>query len=308
LYFTEPGAEFLASGPDEALAAAIDPARLSVDAAMYDLDLATIRNALLNAQQRGVVVRLVVESDNLDEEAIQRLEDAGIPILDDRRDGYMHNKFVVLDRQEVWTGSMNFTSNDAYRNNNNLIRIRSNRLAENYTVEFEEMFADDLFGPDDRAATPYPSLVVNGTTLETYFSPDDGVASRLVELIAGAQQSVHFLAFSFTSDEMGQALLERSEAGIQVAGVFEESQYNSNGSSSEFDRLRAAGLDVWLDANPRNLHHKVFIIDSRIVITGSYNFSRNAETRNDENVLVIHSAEIAARYEVEFQTLLDMAK
>ena len=56
----------------------------------------------------------------------------------------MHNKFVILDRLEVWTGSMNYTINGAYHNDNNLVRVRSNRLADNYTAEFEEMFVDDL--------------------------------------------------------------------------------------------------------------------------------------------------------------------
>ena len=57
----------------------------------------------------------------------------------------MHNKFTVIDRLEVWTGSMNYTINEAYFNDNNLIRIRSEQLAENYSTEFEEMFVDDQF-------------------------------------------------------------------------------------------------------------------------------------------------------------------
>jgi hypothetical protein len=69
VYFTQPGADFLEGGPDEALAQAIDDARLSVDVAVYDLNLATIRNALLHAAQRGVTVRMVMESDNMDDAA-----------------------------------------------------------------------------------------------------------------------------------------------------------------------------------------------------------------------------------------------
>jgi phosphatidylserine/phosphatidylglycerophosphate/cardiolipin synthase-like enzyme len=203
---------------------------------------------------------------------------------------------------------MNYTSNDAYRNNNNLIRLRSSKLAQNYTTEFEEMFDEDLFGPADRAATPYPSLTINGVPIEVYFSPDDGVAAHLIDTLATARQSICFLAFSFTSDDIGDALLARAEAGVTVAGVFETSQYKSNGKSSEFDRLRTAGLDVWLDANPRNLHHKVFVIDGQTVITGSYNFSANAENTNDENAMIIHSPEIAGLYQAQCQLLLSDAK
>ena len=303
VYFTDPGgpnAESLRGGPDSALAAAIDGARLSVDIAAYDFDLWSLREALMAAQRRGVTVRMVTDSDNIENEEVQELKDAGIPLLGDRREGLMHDKFVVIDRLEVWGGSMNYTVNDAYKNNNNLIRIRSSRLADNYTTEFEEMFVDDQFGPRSPTNTPYPSLSVEGTPLEIYFSPDDGVTDHLVELIQSAQQSIHFLAYSFTSDDIADAMLERARSGIQVAGVFEENQVKSN-RGDEYNRLRSAGLDVRLDGNPRNMHHKVIVIDGQIVVTGSYNFSASAENNNDENTLVIFNAQIASQFEGEFK-------
>ena len=96
-------------------------------------------------------------------------------------------------------------------------------------------------------------------------------------------------------------------AGITVAGVFEEGQYHSN-TGTEFDNLLAAGLDVRLDGNQRNMHHKVFIIDGETVITGSYNFSRSAEERNDENTLIIHDPEIAILYLAEFERVFEKAR
>ena len=76
---------------------------------------------------------------------------------------------------------------------------------------------------------------------------------------------------------------------------------------TEFDNLRDNGLGVHLDGNPRNMHHKVIIIDEKIVITGSYNFSQSAEERNDENVLFIHNAEVAETYLNEFERVLAKA-
>jgi len=139
-----------------------------------------------------------------------------------------------------------------------------------------------------------------------YFSPDDGVLHHILELVNGAQQSVYFMAYSFTSDELAQALLERAAAGIEVKGVFEADQYLSN-IGTEFDPLSAAGLDIRLDGNPDHMHHKVIIIDEQIVITGSYNFSANAEDRNDENLLVIHDPALAHLYLVEFQRVFALA-
>jgi len=248
-------------------------------------------------------VRVVVDSDNLEENEVQELVDAGIPVLGDRREGLMHNKFTVIDRMEVWTGSMNYTITDGYRNNNNLIRLRSSKIAEDYTTEFEEMFVDDLFGPDVRAATPYSEVKVDGTLLEVMFSPDDGVSGRLVELLAGAQESIQFLAFSFTSDDLAEVLLERAAAGVRVSGVMDAGQAESN-SGGEYERFRSNGLDVFLDGNEDKMHHKIFIIDGKIVVTGSYNFSTSAETRNDENILILHNQDVARSYSEEFQRIM----
>ena len=205
IYFTDPkspSAESFRGGADAKLAAAIQEARVSVDMAILDLNLWSLRDALINAYRRGVTVRVVTDSDYLDEPEIQDLLEVGISVLGDRREGTMHNKFVVIDRSEVWTGSMNFTTTDGYLNDNSLLRVRSARLAEDYTTEFNEMFDDDLFGSDVRSATPYPNLKVEGVPIEVYFSPDDGVASHLQELIQSARESLYFMAFSFTSDKL----------------------------------------------------------------------------------------------------------
>ena len=115
------------------------------------------------------------------------------------------------------------------------------------------------------------------------------------------------MAFSFTSDDIAQALKDSANRGVIVSGVFEESQYHSN-TGTEYDNLRATGLDVRLDGNERNMHHKVFIVDGEVVITGSYNFSRSAEERNDENTLIIYSPELAAQYLAEFERVFAKAK
>ncbi|UCD43298.1 MAG: phospholipase [Chloroflexota bacterium] len=303
VYFTEsesPKASTLRDGPDAALVEAIDQARLSVEMAMDSLDLWSLREALLAAHRRGVDVRVVVETDNLNSEEVQELIANGIPSQNDRQAGLMHNKFAVIDRLEVWTGSMNFTVNGAYRSDNNLIRIRSPDLAEDYLVEFEEMFTDRQFGPNSPANTPYRQVKVSGTLVEVYFSPDDDTIERVIELVMDAQHSVKFMAYSFTDDELAAALIENVGSGLHVSGVLEKSQALSN-TGGEYETLLENGVNVRLDGNPASMHHKVLIIDEQVVVTGSYNFSQSAKTRNDENTLIIHSAEIAALYLEEFE-------
>jgi phosphatidylserine/phosphatidylglycerophosphate/cardiolipin synthase-like enzyme len=236
----------------------------------------------------------------VDLQAVRNLKKAGIPVVDDDRGAIMHNKFLIIDGATVWTGSWNLTDNGTYRNNNNVVELRSVRLAENYTAEFEEMFRGGDFGPTSPADTPHPRLRIGGVTVENYFAPEDEVVEKLVPLLEGAQSSIRFMAYSFTHDAIGQAMRDRAAAGVAVQGVFEDRQAGND--YSEYNRLsRVDGVEVRLDGNPYIMHHKVIVIDDETVILGSFNFSASADEKNDENVLVIHSADFAAHYLAEFR-------
>jgi phosphatidylserine/phosphatidylglycerophosphate/cardiolipin synthase-like enzyme len=312
IYFTDPNAPHARDyegGPDEDLAAAIDQARLSVDVAAYSLTLWSIRDALIHAFQRGVEVRMVMESDNIDTDEVQALKDAGIPIVGDQREGLMHNKFVVIDRLQVWTGSMNLTVGGAYRDNNNLLRLASPEAAQAYRNVFDEMFSEKLFGPDRSIHYSVPvKLTIENTDLEIFFSPEDKPASRIIELVQGAEHSIHFMAYNFTSNEIGEAVMERAQAGVGVSGIMDEGQVRSS-QGTEYDPFIQTGLDVRLDGNENGLmHHKVLIIDRKIVITGSYNFTASAEESNDENVVIIFNPEVAELYYQEYLRVYDQAQ
>ena len=310
IYFTDPESPLSpqeTGGIDGPLAASIDSARLTVDVAIYSMSLRSVRDALIRAHERGVQVRMVMESDNMDRSAPQALIEAGIPIIGDRREGLMHDKFVVIDRSEVWLGTMNFTYSGTYEDNNQLIHIRSVEMAENYTTEFEEMFVDDMFGDRVVPETPNPEISIAGTDMEVYFSPDDGVAEYISEILNDAEESIRFMAFSFTTDEFGEAIREQAENGLTVAGVMEEQQVKSN-IGTEYDFFKQAGLNVFLDGNEGQMHHKTMIVDESIVITGSYNFSRSAEIRNDENVIIFHNEKIADFFLQEFHRVYEQAQ
>lgn len=302
LYFTDPANPVSRQGTggvDGPLVEAIDAARLSIDVAAYSLTLNSVRYALIRAHNRGVTVRMVMESTNMDRSDPQQLIEAGVPIVGDNQEGLMHNKFMVIDRSEVWMGSMNFTDAGAYDDNNNLFRIRSTKMAENYTKEFEEMFVDDKFGPNVVAQTPHPTLTIDETQVDTYFSPDDGVQAALLPLLSNAQESIYFLAYSFTSNQLGDVVRAKAEQGLTVEGVMDAEQIVSN-QGTEYDPFKQADLMVREDGNEGLMHHKVFIIDGKIVAFGSYNFSQSAETSNDENLIVVYSEPIAQQFIQEF--------
>jgi phosphatidylserine/phosphatidylglycerophosphate/cardiolipin synthase-like enzyme len=309
------------AGLDEDLAALLDQAENTVDLVAYDFDLESLAEALIAAEERGVRVRMVVESDNVlsNEHLLVGLERAGIPVIEDKRQsGLMHNKFVVIDEQWVFTGSWNMTENGTYRNNNNAVLIASPALAENYTIEFGEMLGRE-FGPTSPADTPHPRVLITvekideagqsqerQVEVESYFAPEDDTAAAIVENIEDAQHRIRFMTFVFTSEEIADAMIERSQAGVTVQGVMEDRNLGSG--YSQYERLRRQVHDVLPDGNPYIMHHKVIIIDDETVITGSYNFTKSAEESNDENVLIIHDPEVAALYVEEFGRVYEQAR
>jgi phosphatidylserine/phosphatidylglycerophosphate/cardiolipin synthase-like enzyme len=298
-------------GLDDRLVALVNRSQRTLDVAIYEFNLRNVAEAIARAADRGVRVRMVTDSDTLADRdvatqgALDIVRRAGISIVADGRRGLMHHKFMVVDGEWVETGSANYTDREAYRNNNNAIVIQSRALAENYIAEFEKMFAGQFGGAKPRS-TPHPIVSLVGSRIESYFSPEDRAATHVVRWMSAARQRIHFLAFSFTLDALGDAALQRARSGVEVGGVFEESGVANE--FSEFGRLKEAGLDVLLDGNPWNLHHKVMVIDDRVSIFGSFNFSASADRENDENLLVVEDVGLATAFEQEYQRVRALAQ
>jgi len=128
-----------------------------------------------------------------------------------------------------------------------------------------------------------------------------GCEDLLLDLINRANRSIHVMIYSFTLDDLADALIAAHSRGIEVKVLVEKDNAYIRGS--EIEKLIESDVEVALDSNPYLMHHKVMIIDGKIVVTGSYNWSWSAENRNDENIIVIINEEIATKYEEEFNRL-----
>ncbi|MEM1990780.1 MAG: phospholipase D family protein [Candidatus Bathyarchaeia archaeon] len=140
--------------------------------------------------------------------------------------------------------------------------------------------------------------------LGVYFSPKGGCAGQVINWINRANTTIHILIYSFTLDSIGEALINAYNRGVKVKVIFEKEQLSQY---SEHEKLRAAGIEVRNDTNPSLMHHKVMIIDSIIVLTGSFNWSDAAENRNNENLIIIKSTQIAEIYEREFEKIWSLS-
>lgn len=301
-------ADVLTNAFDDTVRAHIDAAQATIDYAVYNTSFVGIANALNAARARGVQVRVISEGSTSNG-ALDDLHPE-IPVLL-RTDGAgsgMHNKFIVIDAElpaaaHTITGSTNMTNASLFNDANNLVIVYDQALARAYRSEFEEMWggsgpqpnpAQSRFGGAKTDNTPH-LFNVGGTLIAAWFSPSDGTAQRIIEVLGAADHSIEFALFAFTHYGMADALIDAEDAGVNVRGIIEGDDL----STGLFNYLQSGGVLVNPDQVPMTLHHKYAIVDRAdpgsdpLVITGSHNWSHNADNHNDENTLIIHSATIA---------------
>jgi phosphatidylserine/phosphatidylglycerophosphate/cardiolipin synthase-like enzyme len=152
----------------------------------------------------------------------------------------------------------------------------------------------------NNAILPQAPLPAAGTML-VYFSPHGGATEAIVQEINGAKRDILVQAYSFTSQPIAKSLLEAKKRGVAVEVVLDKSQRTEKYSAADF--TRNAGIPTYIDGTHAIAHNKIMIIDERTILTGSFNFTRAAEERNAENLLVIKdNAVLVKKYIANFKT------
>ncbi len=291
----------------------IDQAVYTIDVAVYNANLDHWIDALVEAHERGVQVRYIFE-DQASNSALSG--SLPFPILEGNTVELMHNKFLSIDAADpakafLVTASMNWTESGLEDDFNNVLIFQDQAMAKAYRTEFEEMWGSsgpqpDLakarFGPAKLDNTP-SFLSIGGRIVELYFTPSDRIVPLLAERLHSADHDVQFGLFILTMDELSAALKDLWFEGLDVRGIIEERYI----SGSDFDFLLGQGVPVQ-EHEPYGLfHHKYALVDATapdsnpMVITGSYNWTNTATTANDENVIILHDADIANQFLQEFE-------
>ena len=293
---------------NDTIKAYMDRAQSTLDICVYNASDATIATAINDAYNRGVSVRYIADDDVVN--SMLSSLNPNIPIVyrDPVPAGIMHNKFIIVDANSannawVMSGSTNWTNpNNLFNDYNNLIFIQDQAIAKAYTLEFEEMWGG-TFGTHKTNNTPH-KFIVDGKDVEVYFSPSDQTTSKILEVINDVDYTLEFGLLGFTRDDLGQAVIDMHNSfGTNVRGIIED----VNTTGSEFAALIAAGVNVKSHMGiSYAFHHKYAIADADVtlsdptVLTGSHNWSSNAENNSDENTIIIHDHTIANIYLQEF--------
>ncbi len=137
-------------------------------------------------------------------------------------------------------------------------------------------------------------------SIEAYFCPADNCSQKLISQFDSAKSSIDGAIYSFTLDSIGDSLVSAKKRGVNVRIVMERQQLSEY---SELEKLQNAGINVRIDSNPAYMHDKFAVIDKNVVATGSFNWSQNADEKNNENLVIINSQELAQKFETEFDVI-----
>ncbi len=130
-----------------------------------------------------------------------------------------------------------------------------------------------------------PAQSPTSVPISVYFSPKGGCTEAVVNVLQGAKKLIRVQAYSFTSAPIAKALVDAHKRGVQVQVILDKSQRSEKYTSASF--VSRAGIEVLIDDKHAIAHNKIMIVDDEVVITGSFNFTKAAEEKNAENLLII---------------------
>jgi phosphatidylserine/phosphatidylglycerophosphate/cardiolipin synthase-like enzyme len=141
-----------------------------------------------------------------------------------------------------------------------------------------------------------------------YFSPDDQLALRLIELIEQETQSIHACIYTFTHKGIAKALIAAKNRGVEVELIVDRFSVKSR---APLQRLVQAGIPVYVwDPDPMRktahrplMHHKFCVFGSEKVWTGSFNWSYEAANLHRENAVLMADKALAIAFQGQFLTV-----
>jgi phosphatidylserine/phosphatidylglycerophosphate/cardiolipin synthase-like enzyme len=310
---------------DVAVREFVGDAKHTLLVAVQEIDSEPIAESLLEASRRGVTVRVILEGDYLLEEKarpqpwdlappatshegnrriLNALLRARIDVISDLNPRIFHQKFVVRDpgrtTAAVLTGSTNFTLTDTGKatggtNLNHLVALHGASAVDQYQAEFERL-RSGTFGDLHERVEPRPrEFILGGMRVKPLFAPRHGPEMEVMKQMLKARESIDFAMFTFSnSSGIDDTMLRLAQAvpKVRMRGVLDRGQGLRDWAPTR--ALEAAGVELFVNAlgnGVRKIHHKLMVIDSKLVIAGSFNYTEPATIFNDENIVVLGDLE-----------------
>ena len=286
----------------QALLKNVNEAKEEIGFAIYGFEKQDeIFDALKRAKARGVRVYGVTDTDSKGKFAYGDSEKytKEFSLITDNSGALMHNKFFIFDNKKVFTGTMNISESGAGGyNSNTVVIINSPTIAAAYKNELDQMFSG-RFQKKKSGAPP-----INDAEISLYFSPKGNIYENAIKpQIDNAKSEILVSAFFLTRKDMVEDLAAAQKRGVKIKAMIDATA--AANAANKHEDLRKAGIQTKVENWGGKNHEKNMVIDSKIFIIGSANFSRSAVEKNDENLLVIKNPVVARKYREHFMKLYD---
>lgn len=233
---------------------------------------------------------------------------SNIDVKADFNPDIFHQKFAVRDYRSgprakakassaLLSGSTNFTSTDCHQSFNHIFVFHDGDICEQYSNQFAEIERGE-FGPRGIGGEP-PVFNLEGVPVKVLFAPDNFPEQEVIKQILKAESDIEFAIFTFAgSSAIDDALLMAARADCKVTGALDPGQASQEWAAP---RGEPGAAPPWLNRKnvslytPKRvpgfdkLHHKLMVIDHHTVVAGSFNYTKPANSLNDENIFVVGS-------------------
>jgi len=302
--FFRPGEAFGSSF--EVLCDALRAAKRTLDVAVYVLSEDRLADLLMDRHHAGVSVRIITDHEMMNGKTcdIKRLEQEGIKIRVATSRFRMHHKLAVCDGHVCVSGSFNWTGGAARNNHENLIVSRCIQTAQRCQAEFNRLWA--LLAPGSSrhsiSGGGAPDGTFDGSIMVLFFPDrDDANLHKLLNELSRVEKTLDVAVFTIAMRELVDLMIAAHGRGVRVRVITDDGQAKVHGGK-HINQLQCAGIEVRTDHSPSHMHHKFAILDGCTVVNGSFNWTRQAEDGNQEDLLIFKDeADLAARFEMEFE-------
>ncbi len=282
----------------------IDGAQSSVDIANFTFSVKTIEEAIKRAKMRGVTIRVAMDKGQETADTVaSRLSAAGIDVRfvagvsTSMPVGLQHAKFMIVDKLSLLTGSNNWSSTGTSINEESAIAIKSkdgDPLLDGFQCHFEAIWNKDT------------SAAGACSNAEVAFAPSSKPIALIKEEIGRAQKTIDVLMHHFVFDDLVTELAKAQERGVQVRVIVNVAD-RMEVTGNKWNRLLAAGGKLRFkqdnDSIYQLMHHKLMVVDDRVVVNGSGNWSGSAFFKNFENYVRYRDPRVARPYAALYDRL-----
>ena len=263
-----------------------------------------VLQALIDAKKRGVKIKGIVDSDSHNKNYYSDtiLLYKYFDIRSDHHSYIMHNKFFIVDKKVVWTGSSNIsdTGTGGY-NANNAVVIYNEQLSDIYIEEFEQMYYDKKYHIHKLNLT-YENIKTEDSIVSVYFSPKSNTYENgIKELLQNAKSYIYIPIFYLTHKDLALELMKANDRGVDIKIILDATAARNKYSMHRV--LRKSGIKVKVENFGGKMHSKSIIVDDKYFVTGSMNLTKAGNSKNDENTLIIQNTKLAIKYKNWFITL-----